>query len=72
MTNPYPEPIIPTDVPMPEPGTPEPGGPPGPAEPYPEPIIPTDVPMPDPRTPEPSGPPMYAPGADPGTEGQET
>lgn len=48
--NPPPQPVIPTDVPMPPPGSPEPGGPGGP-RPYTEPV-PTDVPMPVPQEPD--------------------
>ena len=48
--NPPPQPIIPTDVPMPAPGTPGPDDP-GSPRPYTEPI-PTDVPMPSPEPPQ--------------------
>ena len=49
--NPPPQPIIPTDVPMPAPGSPD--SEPGEPRPYIEPV-PTDVPMP--RTPDPTVP----------------
>jgi hypothetical protein len=48
-----PQPIIPTDVPMPPPGAPEPE--PGSPRPYTEPV-PTDVPLPAPDIPEPDEP----------------